>query len=170
MQLSKRGYILGLVLVILVLAGCAGSSRAQDTDVLEAEEGVASDIKIQTVNGVAPLHWTIQSGSLPFGLKLSTDGQISGTPAQAQVSLYEFTLQVSDSSQPPQMLSHAYRLVVKARPLKLVETKPLRILSPGESGATEQVASSASAAGPTSASGATDTAPPPPPGDRPAGD
>jgi hypothetical protein len=64
---------------------------------------------IATLGGVAPLTWTITSGSLPPGLSLnSSTGQITGipiheshaTPPVAYPAIYTFAVQVSDSSLP----------------------------------------------------------------------
>ena len=38
--------------------------------------------------GTAPITWTLSSGSLPKGLKLATDGTISGTPTAAGTSTF----------------------------------------------------------------------------------
>jgi hypothetical protein len=46
-------------------------------------EGVAYSAQLSATGGTAPYTWTIQSGSLPTGLSLSSAGVISGTPAQA---------------------------------------------------------------------------------------
>jgi len=49
--------------------------------------------------GVAPFHWTLQSGSLPPGMDLAPDGVISGTPAAT--GEFPFVAVVTDSSKPP---------------------------------------------------------------------
>src|SRR5208283_3930826 len=50
--------------------------------------------------GQQPFTWTIDSGALPPGLSLTTDGVISGTPTT--VGNYGFTLRVTDSQTPVQ--------------------------------------------------------------------
>jgi hypothetical protein len=61
---------------------------------------------IATQGGVAPLTWTIKSGNLPPGLSLNGGtGQITGipideSPAVTYPAIYNFSLQVSDSSLP----------------------------------------------------------------------
>jgi hypothetical protein len=50
---------------------------------------------LTAVNGTPPYSWAIQTGTLPAGLNLSTEGVISGTPTQAAAVLV--TLRVSDN-------------------------------------------------------------------------
>ncbi len=47
------------------------------------------------VGGIAPYSWSIATGSLPPGLKLSSAGNITGTPTT--VGAYQFMAQVTDS-------------------------------------------------------------------------
>jgi len=89
---------------------------------------VAYQFKIQTDGGLPPLHWAINGGSLPPGLELE-EGIISGTPSQAQAAPFQFSIEVSDSSQPPQKYSQSLSLLVKARALKmLLSANPLRMV------------------------------------------
>jgi len=46
--------------------------------------------------GSAPITWTLESGSLPTGVTLSTAGVISGTPTEA--SMFNFTVQATNSA------------------------------------------------------------------------
>ena len=48
-----------------------------------------------TADGAAPITWTLESGSLPTGLKLSSGGSISGTPSAA--GTFTFTLKAENS-------------------------------------------------------------------------
>jgi hypothetical protein len=61
--------------------------------------------------GVGPYAWVIQSGSLPPGLSLATDGTISGQPTQSGRSA--FTVTVTDSDTPvAQSSSQSLSIVV----------------------------------------------------------
>jgi len=51
---------------------------------------------LTAIGGVSTRTWTLQSGNLPAGLVLSTDGQITGIPTSPGRA--EFTVRVSDSS------------------------------------------------------------------------
>jgi Putative Ig domain len=62
--------------------------------------------------GASPYSWSIFSGSQPTGLALSQSGQISGKPTDSGPSA--FTVEVKDSSSPPQTATQAYSLIVAA--------------------------------------------------------
>ena len=79
----------------------------------------AYEFKIQTSGGLAPLHWAVKSGSLPPGLELK-DGGISGNPKQSQANAFQFSLEVSDSSQPPQSYDQRFSVIIKAAPLRML--------------------------------------------------
>ncbi len=67
--------------------------------------------------GTAPLHWQVESGALPPGLKLdAASGRIAG--AAASPGEYRFTAKVSDAAQPPQVATREFVLRV-AVPLTL---------------------------------------------------
>ena len=44
-----------------------------------------------------PLTWELESGTLPPGLALATDGKITGTPPAGSAGTYKFTLRVTDA-------------------------------------------------------------------------
>ena len=80
--------------------------------------------KLQVVNAVSPLRWTIVSGTLPPGLIVHYQTGVVGgdplTPGQ-----FRFTVQVSDSSTPRQVATRSFTINVaamvsspKGRPLK----------------------------------------------------
>ena len=52
------------------------------------------DEKLEATGGAGPLTWTLDSGSLPAGLTLSADGEITGTPTSPQAS--DFTVRATD--------------------------------------------------------------------------
>jgi hypothetical protein len=65
---------------------------------------------LSAVGGNAPYKWALVSGSLPAGLSLSSSGVISGKPTVAGTS--SFTVEVTDSSNPPHSGSRDYSLEV----------------------------------------------------------
>lgn len=81
--------------------------------------------------GTPPYTWSISAGTLPAGLTLSASGTISGTPTGSGTS--SFTIQVSDSSTPPQTASSKQSITVNpaAQPLAIGTSS----LSPGVVGA-----------------------------------
>jgi hypothetical protein len=62
--------------------------------------------------GRAPYTWSLQSGSLPPGLTLSSSGLISGTPTQA--GAFNFSVHVVDSSNPIQSANGSKSITVNA--------------------------------------------------------
>src|ERR1700761_967698 len=69
---------------------------------------------LQASGGVPPYSWSLQSGSLPSGLTLSTAGAISGTPASA--GAYPVTFAVTDSSTTAQTANASLTLTIAAAP------------------------------------------------------
>jgi hypothetical protein len=83
--------------------------------------GLTYSNNLQASGGIAPYTWSINSGSLPAGLGLSSKtGLISGTPTASGTS--GFTASVTDSSSPAQSKSAVLSLVVA--PAALAITSP----------------------------------------------
>ena len=74
--------------------------------------------------GTAPARFTIAKGVLPAGMKLSPEGELSGSPAI--LGDYRFSVSVRDSSRPPQMVSREFVLHV-VTPLLLKWSKHVQI-------------------------------------------
>ena len=62
--------------------------------------------------GIAPFHWTLQSGSLPPGIELMPNGVISGSTTM--IGEFPFVAVVSDSSTPPRQQTQPLLLRVVA--------------------------------------------------------
>jgi Putative Ig domain len=76
--------------------------------------GAPYDGTIVVLGGVAPLTFTISSGSLPGGLSLnSTTGIITGTPTAS--GTFNFTVQVTDSANPPRSTSIPLSITVNSQ-------------------------------------------------------
>ena len=80
------------------------------TSLPAAETFTAYNATVSASGGTAPYTWSIQSGSLPDGLTLSSAGQITGAPTQN--GNFAFTLQVKDSSSPAQTVSASFSISV----------------------------------------------------------
>ena len=63
--------------------------------------GIGYTAALQAKSGVPPYTWSVPPGTLPTGLGLASNGVISGTPTAT--GTFPFTVQVVDSSTPPQM-------------------------------------------------------------------
>ena len=77
----------------------------------QGETGKPYNWKLQVAGGVAPYTWTQFGGDLPYGLSLSSDGTLSGTPTYA--STFYYTLQVADASIPPNTETRDFAHVIK---------------------------------------------------------
>jgi hypothetical protein len=67
--------------------------------------GLPYSTRLSASGGALPYRWSLTGGALPPGLALNADGVISGTPTEAGTS--SFTVQVTDSSNPVRVSSHA---------------------------------------------------------------
>ncbi len=76
-----------------------------------AVDGKPYDANESVTGGVAPFKWAIISGSLPPGLSLDANPpSIVGDPTTP--GTYNFTMQITDSSTPPQTATEAETIVV----------------------------------------------------------
>ena len=73
--------------------------------------------EVLTSNGDAPITWTLESGSLPAGLTLNSDGTISGTPTSTGTAT--FTIKAANSAG---SVTKAFTLTVDAPPPSLIIT------------------------------------------------
>jgi len=60
--------------------------------------------------GTPPLHWRLQKGILPLGLKLEDDGFLHGSPEHT--GEFQFTVSVTDSGQPQRSVQKTFVLRV----------------------------------------------------------
>jgi len=67
--------------------------------------------------GTPPYTWTITSGALPTGFRLSAAGEITGSTAQPTTAALQIT--VSDAGEPAQTATQALSLTVAASPLSI---------------------------------------------------
>ena len=90
------------IIALLVIVTTSGFSTSRSTlritsSVLpNAIPGVSYSTNLTASGGRAPYIWSIQSGSLPSGLTLSSVGHISGVPSKS--GSWSFTVMVKDSS------------------------------------------------------------------------
>jgi pSer/pThr/pTyr-binding forkhead associated (FHA) protein len=84
---------------------------------------------LTAAGGIPPYTWSLQAGSLPAGLTLSSGGTISGTPTAKGAT--EFTIAVTDSASPAQTATQQMRISV-ASGLTIVS---VGALPPGQVGA-----------------------------------
>jgi hypothetical protein len=71
---------------------------------------VYSATTLKATGGKGILAWSIDSGSLPTGMKISTSGTISGTPTVT--GSFTFTVKVVDSSTPKNTATKSFTIVI----------------------------------------------------------
>jgi hypothetical protein len=77
-----------------------------------AHENSAYTKTLKAKGGTKPYTWSISSGSLPTGLTLDPDGQLSGVPMV--VGTFTFTVEATDSTALPLTATTTYSLTVKS--------------------------------------------------------
>jgi len=120
----------GLLPAMLLLIA-SGEARAQDAFSLpDARAGQAYEYHLTAEGGLPPLAWRVVRGELPSGIVLdSAAGVLRGKPETPRAGAYVFTIEVNDSSAPPQAYSQAFSLAVLGRPLRIVlGSTPLKIV------------------------------------------
>lgn len=74
------------------------------------QSGTAYSATLSASGGTSPYNWSLSSGSLPTGVSLGSNGQVSGTPTQS--GSFSITIQVADSAS--HTASKTYILTVAA--------------------------------------------------------
>ncbi len=80
--------------------------------------GIAYSQTLTASGGVSPYTWSIASGSLPNGLSLSSNGQITGTPTATGTS--SFSVKVTDSETPTAQSATANLSITISNPLQII--------------------------------------------------
>ena len=90
------------------------------TGLPSAAEGTAYRASLESTGGAGPVHWSVTSGTLPTGLGLASNGQISGI---VRGSTSTFVVTATDGSQPAaQTASAGLTITVTAAPTLVVTT------------------------------------------------
>ncbi len=92
----------------------------------EGKAGTEYEYQLTAEGGLPPLTWKLIEGDLPPGIKLEASGELRGTPVMPSRDPYGFVIEVSDSSQPRQVFSQPFALMIHAAPLRMVMT-PARL-------------------------------------------
>jgi len=70
------------------------------------------ELRFRARGGVPPLHWRVEKGVLPPGLKLEEDGLLHGQPEHE--GEFQFTIAIKDSGQPQLGVQKAFILRVRS--------------------------------------------------------
>jgi large repetitive protein len=93
----------------------AATLQVTTTSLPGAGNGVDYDVQLTAAGGTAPYTWT-ESGSLPPGFHLLTDGELQGSYAQLTSVTSTFTVQVTDSGSPAQTATQQLTLTAYGPP------------------------------------------------------
>jgi hypothetical protein len=83
-----------------------------DPQLPETYPHASYEFRFRVWGGVPPLHWRIERGALPPGLKLEDDGLLHGSPEHT--GEFEFTISVTDSGQPQRIVQKVFVLRVRS--------------------------------------------------------
>lgn len=62
------------------------------------DAGIEIHIVLHAKGGIPPYHWTVASGDLPDGIRLTADGMLEGR--STKIGVFTFTVSVEDSARP----------------------------------------------------------------------
>lgn len=105
-----------------IIIAPAGSLTLTTSTLPNGKVGTAYSATIGVTGGTAPYNCTITAGSLPVGLSLGADCQVSGTPTTAGTSTISVT--ATDSSNPSKTVTGPETIVITPAALSL-STSPL---------------------------------------------
>jgi hypothetical protein len=81
-----------------------------DAPLPETYPRASYEVRFHARGGVPPLHWRVEKGALPPGLKLEDDGLLHGSPEHT--GEFQFTISVTDSGQPQRSVQKLFGLRV----------------------------------------------------------
>ena len=88
--------------------------------------GILYSASAQASGGTSPYLFSLASGTLPPGIKLSSNGGLSGTPTTATGSPFSFAINVADSGNPKQQTApQSFTISVAPAGLMITTTSPL---------------------------------------------
>jgi hypothetical protein len=132
-----KGYILLGLIMICTLTGCGsgfewfpGTPQALTiftTTLPNAAIGTPYSQTLLATGGKTPYVWTLDSGTLPDGLKLNFYGVISGTPTIASTT-QTFTVKLTDSASPNVTATKSLTITIPGTGggLTITTTSPLK--------------------------------------------
>ena len=82
-----------------------------DAELPETYPHASYEVRLRAHGGVPVLHWRLEKGALPPGLKLEDDGLLHGQPERT--GEFQFTVSVRDGGQPQQAVQKPF--VVRVR-------------------------------------------------------
>lgn len=96
---------------LTISSGTAQGLAITTTSLPNATTGTAYSDTIQASGGTSPYRWSVTTGTLPTSFSLgNSSGTLAGTTTQNGV--FTFTVEVSDSSAPPETATKSFTLTV----------------------------------------------------------
>jgi len=92
--------------------GESGPVIENDSQLPETYPHAAYEFRFRARGGVPTLHWRVEKGTIPPGLKLEDDGFLHGSPEHT--GEFQFTVSVTDSGQPQRSVQKAFNLRVRS--------------------------------------------------------
>jgi hypothetical protein len=83
-----------------------------DAELPETYPHASYEVRLRAHGGVPVLHWRLEKGALPPGIKLEDDGLLHGQPERT--GEFQFTVSVRDGGQPQQAVQKAFLLRVRS--------------------------------------------------------
>jgi len=83
-----------------------------DSQLPETYPHAAYEFRFRSRGGVPTLHWRVEKGTIPPGLKLEDEGLLHGSPEHT--GEYQFTVSVTDSGQPQRSVQKVFNLRVRS--------------------------------------------------------
>lgn len=96
--------------VIINEVGTCPPLALNTTSFPNGEVDTAYDQPLAFTGGIAAFSATVIAGTLPTGLTLTSDEGLTGTPTAA--GTFNFTIQLTDSCTPPQVVEQAYSITI----------------------------------------------------------
>lgn len=118
---------------ITINSSCPALSVTSPATLTAGTLGQSYSYQLQTSGGIAPITFSLISGSLPSGLTLGANGLISGTPSSA--GNYPFTVSATDNCpQGAQTVQQSFAMAVNPAPCPVLNITSPSTLPAGTSG------------------------------------
>jgi hypothetical protein len=104
-------------LLSITIEPSAALAILSESPLPDGKVGEAYSLLLAASGGKLPYSWSVESGSLPSGLGLSSEGELSGIPAQ--YGDYSFTVGVRDGQEPARTATDLFALHISPADLNI---------------------------------------------------
>lgn len=92
--------------------GESGLTIENDSELPVTYPRASYELRFRARGGIPTLHWRVEKGALPPGLKLEDDGRLHGSPERT--GEFQFTVSLIDGGQPRSAVQKAFVLQVRS--------------------------------------------------------